>query len=299
MRAQLLGVPTALGMPRVVSEDGPTALRRIGLVQALEQFVEVTDFGDMPVEKPGTGDGQGQLLEKVIDTAYLQANAFTDIYAADCLPITLGGDHTTSLGTALALAQLGVPFDVVWMDAHADFNTPITSPLGHAHGMVLAILAGFTPYLPQIVAPGRLHLWGARDLDVGERQFLEAMGVDVRDPVAMRTEWPDLVRDLSQNVLLSFDCDCCQPDVAPGTLTPVAGGFERPEALGMVREVSSRRRVLALDVVELHPDLDFKNRTARLARDVILTVAAAQSRHQAAAPALHSYSWAQATRRCG
>jgi arginase len=273
MRAQLLGFPTALGLPRLVSEEGPAAVRRVGLVQALERVLEVTDLGDLAVARPETGDGVGRLLHQVIAAARRQARAFIQAYAVDALPITLGGDHTTSLGTALALRQLGRSFDVVWLDAHGGFNTPITSPSGHPHGMVLAILAGLTPYLPQAVAPWRFHLWGVRDLDPGERSLLAALGVDVRDVAATRAEWPGLLRALSRDVLLSFDCDCCQPDVAPGTLTPVANGFERAEVLRMVRQIGEARRVLALDVVELHPDRDREDRTAQLARDVILAVA--------------------------
>jgi len=202
MRAQLLGFPTALGMPRVVSEEGPAALRRIGLVQALEHVLEVTDLGDMPVIRPEAGEGVGRLLQKVIVTARRQASVFAAAYTADSLPITLGGDHTTSLGTALALTRLGLPFDVVWLDAHGDFNTPITSPSGHPHGMVLALLAGLTPYLAQAVPPWRLHLWGVRDLDPGERSLLEALGVDVRDVAATRAEWPGLLRAVSRDVLV-------------------------------------------------------------------------------------------------
>jgi arginase len=282
MHAQLLGFPTALGLPRFVAEEGPAALRRLGLVQALEEVLDVTDLGDMAVESSQPGDGVDRLLGKVLAAARRQARAFTDAYAADALPITLGGDHTTSLGTALALAQLGLSFDVVWLDAHGDFNTPVTSPSGHPHGMVLALLAGLTPYLPQAVAPWRLHLWGVRDLDPGERSLLEALGVDVRDVAATRAGWPGLLGALSRNVLVSFDCDCCQPDVAPGTMTPVANGFGRAEVLRLVRQIGEARRVLALDVVELHPDRDHKDRTARLARDVILTVARAQARALAA-----------------
>jgi arginase len=207
-----------------------------------------------------------------------QAEVFTDAYDEDTLPITLGGDHTTSVGTVLALTQLGLSFDVVWLDAHGDFNTPNTSPSGNPHGMVLALLAGLTPYLPQAVAPWRLHLWGVRDLDPGERCLLTALGVDVRDVAATRAEWPGLLRAVGRDVLVSFDCDCCQPDVAPGIRTPVANGFERAEVLRMAREIAEVRRVLALDVVELHPDLDRDDRTAKLARDVVLAVAGARAR---------------------
>jgi arginase len=160
MHARLLECPTALGLPRIVSEDGPTAVRRIGLVKVLPHVLDVIDLGDLAVERPEDGDRGDRLLRRVIATARRQAGAFTAAYTADSLPITRGGDHTISLGTALGLTQLGLSFDVVWLDAHGDFNTPITSPSGNPHGMVLALLAGLTPYLPQAVPPWRLHLWG-------------------------------------------------------------------------------------------------------------------------------------------
>jgi arginase len=291
MHAQLLGFPTALGLPRPVLEHGPAALRRIGLVSALRRILETTDLGDLEVERPEEGDGAQQLLRKVIAAAWRQADAFPDAHDPDSLPITVGGDHTTSLGTALGLTRLGRPFDVVWLDAHGDFNTPVTSPSGNPHGMVLALLAGLTPYLPQAVPPWRLHLWGVRDLDHGECSLLAALGVDVRDVAATRAEWPTLLRGLGRDVLVSFDCDCCQPHVAPGTMTAVAGGFERAEVLHIVRQIAETRRVLALDVVELHPDRDRQDRTAELARDVILAVARAQFRTQATAP---ETAWAAA-----
>jgi arginase len=283
MYVQLRGFPTALGMPRLVSEAGPAALRRLGLIQTLERILEVTDLGDLAVERSVVGGGADQLLRRVIAAAHWQVRAFTKTYDADALPITLGGDHTTSLGTILALDQLGLPFDVVWLDAHGDFNMPSTSPSGNPHGMVLALLAGLTPYLPPIVSPSRLHLWGVRDLDPEERCLLKVLGVEVRDVAATRAEWPTLLGSLHRNVLLSFDCDCCQPDVAPGTMTPVANGFERAEVLHIVQRIAETRRVLALDVVELHPDRDREDRTAELARDVILAVARGQKRSRVTA----------------
>src|SRR5262249_59526135 len=116
MYARLSGLPTPLGLPHFVSEDAPAAVRRVGLVEALEQILEVTDLGDLAVERPEAGDGVGRLLNRVVTAARRQASAFAQAYAADSLPITLGGDHTTSLGTALALTQLGLSFDVVWLD---------------------------------------------------------------------------------------------------------------------------------------------------------------------------------------
>ena len=124
----------------------------------------------------------------------------------------------------------------------------------------------------------RINLLPWREAQRKERKlaFLVALGVDVRDVDETRAEWPALLRTVGPDVMISFDCDCCQPEVAPGTMTPVANGFERAEVLRLVRELGEARRVLALDVVELHPDLDREDRTARLASDVILTVAGTQ-----------------------
>jgi arginase len=271
-------------MPRAEQLTAPTVLRQLGLVQALEQLAPVTDRGDIAVPVPEAGESGDQLLRKVIAAARRQAAAFASAHDPNALPITLGGDHSTSLGTALALARLGHSFDVVWLDAHADFNTPNTSPSGNPHGMVLALLSGLTPYLTQVVRPWQIHLWGARDLDPGERALLAALGVHVRDVPATRANWPNLLAELGENVLLSFDCDSCQPDVAPGTRTPVPCGFERAEALSIVQQISESRRVLALDIVELHPDRDQQYRTARLARDVVLTATRAQLCYRAENP---------------
>src|SRR5262245_50675756 len=149
MRAQLLGFPTALGLPRLVSEHGSAAVRRVGLVEALAHVLDVTDLGNLAVERPQPGDGVDRLLGRVMAAAGRQAEGFTDAYDDGALKVTLGGDHTTSLATALALTRLRLSFDVVWRDAHGDFDTPVASPSGHPPGMVLALLAGLTPYLPR------------------------------------------------------------------------------------------------------------------------------------------------------
>jgi len=120
--AQVMGFPTALGLPRMVSQQAPMVLRQLGLIQSLARIVDVIDLGDVLVEKADVGDEVDRRLRKVLTAAHRQAVAFKGVYARDSLPITLGGDHTTSLGTALALKQLGLSFDVVWLDAH---RTPL------------------------------------------------------------------------------------------------------------------------------------------------------------------------------
>lgn len=284
MRTHLLGFPTALGLPRPVTKHAPAALRRLGLIQSLQrQGFDVADLGDIAVGEANAQDPVDLRVRKVMVAAERQARAFVAAADHDSLPITLGGDHSTSLGTALALHRLGHRFDIVWIDAHADFNTVESSPSGNPHGMVLAILAGLTDYLPTTVEPSRLHIWGGRDIDPGEQRLLAQHGVQVCDAPATRAHWQQLLDTLAPQVFLSFDCDSCEPDVAPGTMTPVQGGFTRDEALRMVTEIGERRELLALDIVELHPDRDHDDRTAHLAHDVVLAVTRAQAKYRAAA----------------
>src|SRR5262245_14228293 len=189
MMAQVLGFPTALGMPRWVGQSGPDVLRRLGLMHALWSIVDAFDLGNIAVERADRSDDVERRLRKVMSAARRQARSFP-LLDRKGLPITLGGDHSTSLGTALALAQQGQEFDVVWIDAHGDFNTPRTSPSGNPHGMVLAILAGLTRLLPEVVSPARLHLWGVRDLDPAERELLDIHCVEPSDRGGVRSLWP-------------------------------------------------------------------------------------------------------------
>jgi arginase len=278
MNAQLIGFPTALGMPRQASCFAPDALRRGGLVRRMARHARVTDHGDVPIASPDARDRVHRRVCKVMAAAERQARMFELHQDPDALTVTIGGDHSTSLGTLMALGKrYRRGFDVVWIDAHADFNTPRTSPSGNPHGMVLAIAAGLTRYLPRMVAPPRLRLWGMRDVDPGERRLLESHGVEVRDVAATRRQWLRLLDSLADDVFVSFDCDACEPEAAPGTMTPVPDGFTAAEALGMVRQIAASRRLLALDVVEYHPDRDSADgRTASLASQVIETAVAAQ-----------------------
>jgi arginase len=186
--------------------------------------------------------------------------------------LTMGGDHSTSLGTMAALTALGYDYDVVWVDAHGDFNIIETSPSGNTHGMVLALACGLMPdFMPAVISPGSLHLWGIRDLDPGERQLLQREAVEVLSPEQVRHEWDRIVMRLKPNVFLSFDMDSVEPADAPGTMTPVPGGFHRHDALELVGHIARHRQILALDLVELHPDYDRQNLTVELARSVTIT----------------------------
>lgn len=288
MAIHVLGFPTRLGIPREESLSGPAALRRAGLIAHLQRFGRpVIDHGDMRLPPDRQEDPPAEKVRRVVAAARRQKDLWRRCgRSPGDLLLTIGGDHTTSLGTIWALVERGRPFDLVWIDAHGDFNTLETSPTGNPHGMVLALATGLLPeLLPELIGPERLHLWGVRDLDPGERRLLEAHRVEVLGPAGVRAERERLIERLGPEIFLSFDIDSVDPADAPGTAVPVPGGFRRAEALALVASIARQRRILALDVVEYHPDRDRANMTGRLALDVIRTALAEQAR---AFPGRHS-----------
>lgn len=275
---KLLGFPTTLGLPHRAVRHGPEALRAAGLVPHLAKLgTSVTDLGDLPLREGLVADPVSVRLAKTVDAARHQANHWLTHHRPGSLMMTLGGDHSTSLGTIWALSQLGQPFDVVWIDAHGDFNIRETSPTGNTHGMVLSLAAGLMPDdAPKMVSPAQLKLWGVRDLDPGERLLLQRERVEVLSPDQTRVDPAALVRSLQPNVFLSFDIDSVDPAEAPGTMVPVSGGYRVQEALELVSLISRHRNLVAVDIVEFHPDYDRRDRTANLALAVARTAVAGQ-----------------------
>jgi arginase len=271
---ELMGFPTALGLPRKAHRHGPEALRAAGLVQRLERLGErVNDLGDLTLPEALFDDSVPDRVRKVVTAARRQADQWHTHHKPGNLMMTVGGDHSTSLGTIAALAATGESFDIIWIDAHGDFNVLETSPSGNPHGMVLSLACGLMPeFVPGMVAPESLRLWGIRDLDGGERRLLERERVVALSPEQVRRDPEQLVRELKPNVFISFDIDSVEPAEAPGTMTPVPGGFGGAEALALVAAIARNRRVLALDIVEFHPDLDQNDITMNLALAVAETV---------------------------
>jgi arginase len=275
---QVLGFPTTLGLPRRARRHAPEALRDAGLLTRLKQIAgPVTDLGDLVLP---AGDRTLPVSEQVrltVAAAEAQAAVWERRHRPGDLMFTIGGDHTTSLGTMLALTRMGYSYDVIWIDAHGDCNIIETSPSGNTHGMVLALATGLMPdYLPGAVAPSDLRLWGVRDLDPGERRLLREHAVEVLSPDQVRGEWKRLVARLKPHVLLSFDIDSVDPHEAPGTMVPVPDGFTRNEALELVALIARNRHLLALDIVEFHPDYDHANLTLDLACQVAVTAVTEQ-----------------------
>jgi arginase len=203
------------------------------------------------------------------------------------LPILLGGDHCLSIGSISAVArhcrEQGRKLRVLWLDAHADFNTPELSPSGNLHGMPVACLCGFGPR--ELVglggrAPALDPSWvrqvGVRSVDSGEKRFIHEQGLDVFDmrhvdEMGMRQTMEQALAGLDSNTHLhvSFDVDFLDPEVAPGVGTTVPGGPTYREAQLCMEMIADTHKLASLDVVELNPAFDVRNATARVAVDLI------------------------------
>jgi len=264
---ELLGVPTTLGLPRQARRHGPAVLRNAGLVQQLERSGRsVRDLGDLPLPPGEVADSTPIRVQKAVDMARIHAERWLNVHTPTEVMLTLGGDHTTSLGTLWALADLGQRCDVIWIDAHGDFNLVETSPSGNPHGMVLALACGLMPqFMPRITDPASLHLWGIRDLDAGEAPLLRHEQVAVLGPDEVRADPGRIIDRLAPDVFISLDLDSVEPADAPGTMTPVPGGFRGAEVLDLIGRIARERRIVAMDVVEFHPDRDQAGKTAALA----------------------------------
>ncbi|ADR36819.1 arginase [Oceanithermus profundus] len=280
-QAVIVGVPMDLGAGRRGVDMGPSAIRYARLHEAIRALdYAVLDRGDLEVpvvetlKKNGGAPGGLHHLEPIRSTCEALARELSALDDA-ALPVVLGGDHSISMGSVRGV-QRGRT-GLIWIDAHADFNTPETSPSGNIHGMPLAALLGYgderlvrigggEPLEPQDVV-----LVGVRSVDPGERELLQRAGVTVYtmkeiDRMGVPTVAANVVAQLErvERVHVSFDADVLDPTVAPGVGTPVPGGLTYREAHLLMELLSDAGIVTSLDLVEVNPILDERNRTAEI-----------------------------------
>jgi arginase len=286
----LIGAPTDVGAADRGASMGPEALRVAGLAEALRaRELAVTDMGNLtgpanPWQPPV--EGYRHLPEALAWNERVHESVYGELQQ-ERLPILLGGDHSLAIGSISAVARHCRERDrklrVLWLDAHADFNTSALSPSGNVHGMPLACLCGFGPaQLTHLggTVPALRPEWvrqvGIRSVDDGERRFVHEQGLDVfdmryLDEMGMRRVMEQALAGLDGNTHLhvSFDVDFLDPDIAPGVGTRVPGGPTYREAQLCMEMIADTHRLGSLDVVELNPAFDVHNRTARLAVDLI------------------------------
>lgn len=291
--ATLIGAPTDIGAGARGASMGPEALRVAGLQQALQaRGLQVHDLGNLggPANpwQPAV-EGYRHLPEVV----QWNQSVFDAVYAElqqGHLPILLGGDHCLGLGSISAVArhcaETGKKLRVLWLDAHADFNTSALTPSGNVHGMPVACLCGFGPQeltglagMPggsPALRPDQIRQIGIRSVDAGEKRFVHEQGLEVFDmrfidEVGMRQTMLQALDGLDGNTHLhvSFDVDFLDAEIAPGVGTTVPGGPTYREAQLCMEMIADSGRLASLDVVEVNPALDVRNKTALLAVDLV------------------------------
>ncbi|MBK9363897.1 MAG: arginase [Rubrivivax sp.] len=289
-RISLIGAPTDIGAGARGASMGPEALRVAGLQAALEgRGLEVFDRGNLagpanPWLPPV--DGYRHLAEVVAWNQAVHAAVHAELQRGH-LPMLLGGDHCLAVGSISAVARhcrdAGKRLRVLWLDAHADFNTSVLTPSGNLHGMPVACLCGHGPRdlveiggsVPAISAKVVRQI-GIRSVDVGEKRFVHEAGLEVFDmryidEMGMRHTM-DLALatlDAKTHLHVSFDVDFLDPEIAPGVGTTVPGGPTYREAQLCMEMIADSGRLASLDVMELNPALDVRNKTAALAVDLI------------------------------
>jgi arginase len=286
----LIGAPTDIGAGSIGSRMGPSALRVAGISQAIAQFgLDVKDCGDLngPANPWLPAVNGFRHLAEVARWNELLHEAMHQELQAQRLPILLGGDHCLGIGSISAVARhcrdTGRKLRVLWLDAHADFNTATLTPTGNIHGMPVACLCGHGPeQLTHIggtvpaMSPKDIRQIGIRSVDEGEKRFVHDMGIEVFDmrfidEMGMRHAMEQALLGVDDNTHLhiSLDVDFLDPDIAPGVGTTVRGGPNYREAQLCMEMIADTGRLGSLDVVELNPALDVRNQTATLAVDLI------------------------------
>ncbi len=283
---RIFGVPMDLGQRRRGVDMGPSAVRYAGLDSRLRALGhQVIDNGDLSVPLPENEPPDTSRARHLPSVA----RVCRDVYAAasGCLErdeaaIFLGGDHSISIGTVSAMTNCGDGVGLLWVDAHGDFNTPDITPSGNVHGMALAALLGQgAPELTSIGRPAAkitgaaTVVFGARDLDPAEREALRNSGVLVTtmraiDEIGLAAAAARALSYLGPlpRLHVSLDMDALDPMEAPGVGTPVPGGLTFREAHLLMEILADTGKVGSLDIVEVNPILDDRNRTARLGVDL-------------------------------
>ncbi len=290
----ILGAPLDLGAGRRGVDMGPSAVRLAGLNAKLRSLgYHVEDLGNVSVdqqESTPTGAENAKYLPQIAKTCAKLASMVESVLSSGKFPLVLGGDHSVAVGTISGVSHAfrirGQKIGVIWIDAHADMNTPGSSPSGNVHGMPLACCLGQGPreltdifaYVPKI--EGRnVALIGLRDVDERERQMVRDSGVtaftmrdiDERGLRNIMEQAISVGTDQTAGFHLSFDMDSVDPDEAPGVGTPVRGGMTYREAHLAMETICDCNSMVSMELVEVNPVLDEANRTALLSVELVMS----------------------------
>ena len=290
----VIGVSLDLGGNRRGVDMGPSAFRIAGLSERLHALgVTVVDDGDLVAPIPEVksfGDSTKKYIREIARVCEKLYKTSLAALEHGGLPLVLGGDHSLASGSVAASADYvrrdGKPLGLIWVDAHADMNTPTTSGSGNVHGMPLASLLGPEPaelariagFSPKVL-PEHTVLIGIRNLDAREKELVRDSRVRVftmtdidRSGIASVVEQAlSVAGHGTAGIHVSFDLDVCDPSIAPGVGTPVKGGLDYREAHMVMEMIAESGLLRALDLVEVNPILDDRNTTAILGVELALS----------------------------
>lgn len=294
-RIALLGAPVESGATQRGCLMGPDGLRIAGLAEDLREMGhEVKDFGDaepLALDSDVPQRGRARNLAQTAGWARSLSRHARALCAEGWLPVFMGGDHSLAIGTVAGLAAhaagLGRPLFVLWLDAHADFNTLESSPSGNMHGMPVSMFCGLdgaeTVYggpLEAPVDPRNVTMMGIRSVDDDEHDLLLASGIDMHDMrevdmtgfAELTRRFIDRVRTANGLLHVSLDVDFLDPEIAPGVGTTVPGGATVREAHLIMELLYDSGLVTSVDLAELNPYLDDRGRTVRLMAELVCSL---------------------------
>ena len=287
-KIRIIGVPLDLGQARRGVDMGPSALRVAGLNDRIRELgCVVEDAGNLHVpirEMQGAGNQHAKYLNEIAVVSKHHAAWVRKTLRQGFFPIVLGGDHSIATGTVAGVASYyrrkKKPIGLIWVDAHADMNTPETTPSGNIHGMPLACCLGYGP--PELtglagfspsVSPRNAVLVGIRDVDRREKSVVKQSGLTVYtmrniDERGLRKVMEEAIAIADRDTAgfaVTLDMDFVDPTEAPGVGTPVRGGATYREAHLVMEMIADSKRMLSLEIVEVNPVIDVSNQTASLA----------------------------------
>ncbi len=283
---RLIGVPMDLGQNLRGVDVGPSALRYAGLADRLRQLGhQVSDHGNIPTALRASLTDRNDFTEPIRDTCSLLYEEVRKTLAQSGFPLVMGGDHSIAIGS-IGGATHDAPKGILWIDAHADFNTPESSPSGNVHGMPMAVLCGVGS--DRLTSVGRsgpklrsedIAMIALRDLDIAERRILQEsrLGLYTMRDIDERGIAEVVKSALKQlehcdHLHVSFDVDSVDPYFAPGVGTPVKGGLRPREAHLLMELIAEDGRLASAEVVEINPIIDRGNQTAELAASLLASL---------------------------
>jgi arginase len=293
-KVRIIGVPMDLGAGRRGVDMGPSAIRIAGLNQAMAWLgYDVTDSGNVHVHPPEAvtqTNARARYLPEIAAASEELAALVETALEEGALPVILGGDHSIAVGSVAGVASFyrkrNERVGIIWLDAHADSNTPETTPSGNIHGMPLAALLGYgakelthiAGFGPKVL-PENTVIIGARSIDPGEREMLKSLNVrvftmtelDERGMAEVVKEAVEIATRNTAGIHVTMDMDFIDPFYAPGVGTPERGGATYRESHLAMEKIADSGRVLSVELTEVNPLYDTANQTAQLAVEMILS----------------------------